>query len=73
MEVSFSEDFLSDLSSLSSGLEGKCRTILRTAQRQDARTMRTQATPGWRVHRLKSSPFISISVDMNYRMLCTIE
>ena len=73
MEVSLSEDFLSDLSSLSSGLEGKCRTILRTAQRQDARTLRTEATPGWRVHRLKSSPFISISVDMNYRMLCTIE
>ncbi len=73
MEVSLSEDFLSDLSGLSSGLEGKCRTILRAAQRQDARTMRTEAAPGWRVHRLKSSPFISISVDMNYRMLCTIE
>ena len=73
MEVSLSEDFLSDLSSLSSGLEGKCRTILRTAQKQGARTMRTEATPGWRVHRLKSSPFVSISVDMNYRMLCTIE
>ena len=73
MEVSISEDFLSDLSGLSSGLEGKCRTILRTAQRQYARTLRTEATQGWRVHRLKSSPFISISVDMNYRMLCTIE
>ena len=73
MEVSISEDFLVDLSGLSSGLEGKCRTILRTAQRQDARTMRSEATPGWRVHRLKSSPFISVSVDMNYRMLCTIE
>ena len=35
--------------------------------------MRAEAIPGWRVHRLKSSPFISISVDMNYRMLCTIE
>ncbi len=73
MEVSISEDFLSDLSSLSSGLAGKCRTILRAAKRQNARTMRTEATPGWRVHRLKSSPFISIAVDMNYRMLCTIE
>ena len=73
MEVSISEDFMSDLSSLSSGLEGKCRTILRTALRQDARTLRTEAAPGWRLHSLKSSPFISISVDMNYRMLCKIE
>ena len=73
MEVSISEDFLVDLSGMSSGLEGKCRTILRTAQRQNARTMRSEALPGWRVHRLKSSPFISVSVDMNYRMLCTIE
>ena len=73
MEVSISEDFLSDLAGLSSGLEGKCRTILRTAQRQDARSLRSEAIPGWRVHRLKSSPFISISVDMNYRMLCTMD
>ena len=73
MKVSISEDFLSDLSGLSSGLEGKCRSILRTARRQDARTMRLEATPGWRLHPLKSSSFFSISVDMNYRILFTIE
>ena len=73
MEVRLSEDFLSDLSGLNAGLARKCGTILRTAERQDARTMKTEANPGWRVHHLKSSPFKSISVDMNYRMLCTIE
>ena len=73
MDVSFTEDFLSDLFGLSPALRRKCRTILRTADRQDARTLRTEASPGWRVHRLKSSPFVSFSVDMNYRMLCTIE
>ena len=73
MEVRLSEDFLSDLSGLNAGLARKCGTILRTAERQDARTMKTEANPGWRVHPLKSSPFKSISVDMNYRMLCTIE
>lgn len=73
MEVRFTEDFQSDLSSLSSTLEGKCWTILRTALRQDAGTLRTEANPGWRLHRLKSSPFFSISVDMNYRMLFTLE
>ena len=73
MEVSISEDLLADLSGLSASLSGKCRTILRTAQRLEAKRMRTEAIPGWRSHRLKSSPFISFSVDMNYRMLCIIE
>ena len=73
MEVRLSEDFLSDLSGLNAGLARKCWTILRTVERQDARTMKIEANPGWRVHPLKSSPFKSISVDMNYRMLCTIE
>ena len=73
MEVSLSEDFLSDLSGLSPGLESKCRAILRTARKQDARTLKTESSPGWRIHRLRSSPFVSISVDMQYRILCTIE
>ena len=73
MEVNFTEDFLSDLSNLSSGLEGKCWTILRTVRRQKAKSLREEANPGWRLHPLRSSPFVSLSVDMNYRILCKIE
>ena len=73
MEVTMSEQFLVDLSGLSSNLERKCRDILSTIRREDAKTIQTQASPGWRLHSLKSSPFTSISVDMNFRLLGKIE
>ena len=73
MEVRLSEEFLADLSTLRSNLQQKCWSILATVHREDAKTIRGQTTPGWRLHQLESSPFTSISVDMNYRMLCKLE
>ncbi len=68
-----SEQFLTDLSGLKPSLNRKCRNQLSEIDKMNAKALRTQATSGWRLHKLKSSPFVSLSVDMNFRMLCTIE
>ena len=73
MEVKLSEAFISDLSGLSLGLRQKCWSILSTIRKEDAKSIRAKTASGWRIHQLKSSPFTSISVDMNFRMLCTID
>ena len=73
MEVRLSEEFVSDLLGLRSNLQQKCRNILTTIRRGDAKSIRSGSAAGWRLHQLKSSPFISISVDMNYRILCKLE
>ena len=73
MEVKISQEFLSDLSKLQVGLQVKCRNILREFGRQDAKSIPASAVPGWRLHRLRSSPFISVSLDMNFRMLCKLD
>ncbi len=73
MEVRLSEEFISDLSRLSSNLRQKSWNMLATIRRGDAKSIRSGSAAGWRLHQLKSSPFISISVDMNYRILCKLE
>ena len=73
MEIILSEQFLTDLSGLKSSLYRKCRGQLSEISKMDAKALRTQTTSGWRLHKLKSSPFVSLSVDMNFRMLCKIE
>ena len=73
MEVRLSEEFISDLLRMSSNLQQKCWNQLTTIRRRDAKQVRSESAPGWRMHQLKSSPFISISVDMNYRILCKLE
>ena len=73
MEVRLSEELISDLSRLSSSLRQRCWNILIDIERGDAKSIRSERSPGWRLHKLESSPFTSISVDMNYRMLCKLE
>ena len=73
MQVRLSEEFIQDLSGLRTNLQQKCSKILAEINRQDAKSLRVQTNPGWRLHRLKSSPFTSISVDMDFRILCKLE
>ena len=73
MEVRISEEFVSDLSKLSSSIEKKCWNFLSYIRKEDARTIREKAAPGWRIHQLKSSPYTSFSPDMNFRMLCILD
>ncbi len=73
MKIALTEAFLADLTSLPSGLQRKCREMLSTLHRIEAKDLREQSLPGWRLHRLHSSPFISLSLDMNYRVLVKLE
>src|SRR5215475_6877449 len=73
MKIALTDRFLEDAARLSVGLERKCRELLSSLRKIDARDLQDQALPGWRLHKLKSSPFISLSLDMNYRVLCKIE
>jgi hypothetical protein len=73
MKIALTEKFLEDAAGLSAGLERKCRELLSSLRKVDARELQDQALPGWRLHKLKSSPFVSLSLDMNYRVLCKIE
>lgn len=73
MKIAISEAFLEDFSSLSFHLQKKCRDIISTSLKTDAKALRTNSIPGWRIHKLNSSPFISFSVDMNFRILAKIE
>ena len=73
MEIGLSEEFISDLRGLSSNLQQKCWNILSAIRQEDAKSIRVKAVPGWRMHKLQSSPFTSISVDMNFRLLCKLD
>ena len=73
MKIALSETFLEDFSTLQHNLQKKCRDIISSVKGLDSKTLRESSVPGWRVHKLKSSPFISFSLDMNFRMLAKIE
>jgi hypothetical protein len=73
MKIALTEQFLEDNARLSAGLERKCRELLSSLRKIEASNLQDKALPSWRLHKLKSSPFASLSLDMNYRVLCKIE
>jgi hypothetical protein len=73
MLVALTEQFLDDVTGLPAGLEHKCLDLLSSLRKFDAKDLLQKAPPGWRLHKLKSSPFVSLSLDMSYRVLCKIE
>jgi hypothetical protein len=73
MQIAISEMFLDDADQLSSGLHRKCREMLSALKKIAVSNLQAHALPGWRLHKLKSSPFVSLSIDMNYRILGKIE
>jgi len=73
MRIAVTERFFDDFLGLAPGLARKCRELIRQLQRTEAASITTQAIPGWRLHKLRNSPFRSLSVDMNYRMLVKLE
>lgn len=69
MKIALSESFLEDLTELPQGLQKKCRDILSSLKTMEVKSLRDTALPGWRIHKLQSSPFLSFSLDMNFQML----
>lgn len=73
MKILFTDKFLEDLASLSKGLQTKCRALVGEISHAEPKTFLSQSLPGWRLHKLRSSPFCSLSLDMNYRILAKID
>ncbi|HNQ94575.1 MAG TPA: AAA family ATPase [Anaerolineales bacterium] len=73
MKVALTESFLDDLTELPVGIKHKGLELLSALRQIEPRNLREQVLPGWRLHKLQSSPFISLSLDMNYRVLAKIE
>jgi len=73
MRLAITEKFIEDLACLPKDISKKCRTLLRELRAADPKRMLERGLPGWRLHKLQSSPFRSASVDMQYRMLLKIE
>jgi len=73
MRLAITEKFIEDLAGLPKDINKKCRTLLRELRAADPKRIVEQGLPGWRLHKLQSSPFRSASVDMQYRMLLKVE
>lgn len=73
MRIAITERFLDDLVGLGPNLARKCRELIRELQNTGPSELTTKALPGWRLHKLRNSPFVSVSLDMNFRVLVKIE
>lgn len=69
MQVKITERFLRDFQGLSNSLASKCRELISELQRIEPAALRQKALPGWRLHSLSGSNMVTLSVDMNFRML----
>lgn len=73
MQLAFTERFLRDFQGLSSSLATKCRELISELQRIEPAALRQKALPGWRLHDLRGSNMVSLSVDMNFRALAQLD
>lgn len=69
MQLKLTERFLRDFQELTSSLSNKCRDLIRELQRLELNELRQRALPGWRLHELRGSTMVSLSLDMNFRVL----
>ena len=72
MEIRLTERFLRDFQGLSHSLGNKCRELISELQGIEPAMLRQMALPGWRLHNLRGSNMVSISVDMNFRVLAQL-
>jgi hypothetical protein len=73
MKVLLTDKLLEDIGSPPKALASKAQRLAIEFTRLSRRDMQDKLTAGWRVHKPKSSPFVSLSLDMNYRLLCRID
>jgi hypothetical protein len=69
MQINITERFLRDFQGLSSPLANKSRELMNELGQIEPTELRQKGLPGWRLHNLRGSNLISISVDMNFRIL----
>jgi hypothetical protein len=73
VQLAVTERFLRDFQGLSASLANKCRELMRELQRVEPAALRQKALPGWRLHDLRGSRMVSLSVDMNFRALAQLD
>ena len=73
MELKHTHAILRDLRGLSSPLSRKLLGLIKELGATEIATLRQKALPGWRLHALRNSNMVSISLDMNYRVLAEFQ
>ena len=72
MNIVVTDRVLRDLQGLPASLYKKCRELMNELHRVDSAILRQRALPGWRLHNLRGSNMVSLSLDMNYRVLARL-
>ena len=72
MNIAITDRVLRDLGELSAPLYKKCRELMKELHGVDSAMLRQRALPGWRLHNLRGSSMVSLSLDMNYRVLAQL-
>jgi hypothetical protein len=73
VKVGITEAFVGDFLILERDQARSCRDLMHGLHQMSSKQLRGQARPGWRFHPLVSSDFVSLSLDMNYRVLARLE
>jgi hypothetical protein len=69
VEIAITERFWHDSRGLSNALANKCEQLIAELKNAEAADLRQKALPGWRLHALRGSNMLSLSLDMNFRVL----
>lgn len=69
MEIAITERFWHDSRGLSNALANKCEQLIAELKNAEVADLRQKALPGWRLHALRGSSMLSLSLDMNFRVL----
>jgi len=73
MKIGIADAFLQDFERLDRTQQRSCNQLIRELRDLDPKQLRTHARPGWRLHQLESTDFVSLSLTMNYRILALIQ
>lgn len=73
MKIIYTKTFFDDLEDLPKAIRTKCRRLWEELDKTPRDRLVSGKMRGWRLHKLESSPFTSLSVDMNYRVLANLE
>jgi hypothetical protein len=69
MDIAITEPFWHDSRGLSNALANKCEELITELKNAEVADLRQRALPGWRLHALRGSNMLSLSLDMNFRVL----
>jgi hypothetical protein len=72
VQIAVTDRFMADLLGFPSKTQKKCLGLLQELRDVDRRRLASDSKKGWRLHHVKSSPFLSISLSMSLRLLAVV-